>query len=393
MDADIVIIGAGATGLFTALDLSLRGLSVVLIDRQGMLRGTSGRFHGLLHSGARYATTDKAAAVECRQESSTIRRIAGGAVFDVGGLFVSLEGDDDAFADRFLKGMDDSEIECKAVDLAELKRAEPALSPKVRFAASVPDMVVDPFRLFGGVAVLAKAKGARFLLNHNVTGIDRRKMTVKTDRGEVSARLLVNAAGPWADKICAMYGNMVDMMPAIGLMLAYDGRLVDRVINRLRPPSDGDILLPFYGSCILGTTAQVVEDVDDVHIEDDDVRYLVEEGSVMVPALRDRKYSRLYWSARPLLKADDARSASRDFQVLDDEDILTVIGGKLTTSRLMAEKVSDSACQKLGIKAECTTKETKIPVLEPAASMRGTIGEEVYGFGASFTEVEREASS
>ena len=393
MNSDVIIIGAGATGLFTALDLSMRGASVVIVDRQGLLRGTSGRFHGLLHSGARYVTMDRATAVECRDESFVLSRIAGRAVFNVGGFFVSLAEDDDTFTDKFLKALDDSGIEHREVDLPELRRVEPALSASVRSAVSVPDRVVDPFRLFLGVATLEKAKGARFLLNTEVTGVDGKSMVVKTDRGEISSKLLVNAAGPWTNKVSRMYGREPSIIPAIGLMLVYDGRLVEHVINRMRPPSDGDILLPFYAKSILGTTAQVVEDIDKVDIEDDDVQYLVEEGSAMVPALRERKYSRLYWSARPLPKGGSARSTTRDFEVIDDGNILTVIGGKLSTSRLMAEKVSDSVCQKLGLKSECATKETMIPSLESAGTVRGTVAEEEYGPGIRLAEIEREVSS
>ncbi len=65
MQADVIVIGGGATGCGIAWDLGLRGLRVVLVERGGLGAGTTGRYHGLLHSGARYAVTDPVPAAEC----------------------------------------------------------------------------------------------------------------------------------------------------------------------------------------------------------------------------------------------------------------------------------------------------------------------------------------
>ena len=74
----VLIIGGGGTGGALAHDLALRGLRVTLVERGEVTSGTTGRHHGLLHSGARYATTDRAAAVECIAENKILRRIAPG---------------------------------------------------------------------------------------------------------------------------------------------------------------------------------------------------------------------------------------------------------------------------------------------------------------------------
>lgn len=85
----IIIGGGGVNGLFTALDLSLRGgFSVALLERGGAVggSGTSDKMHGLLHSGgARYAVTDPKAAAECASENEIISKIAPHAVDDTGG--------------------------------------------------------------------------------------------------------------------------------------------------------------------------------------------------------------------------------------------------------------------------------------------------------------------
>lgn len=381
MKTDVVVIGGGASGLFTALDLSIRGTNVALVERGILLNGTSGRYHGLLHSGARYAANDKAAAVECKEESAVLAKMAPFAIMNEGGLFVRLRGDDDTYTDKFLMGLKDSGIKFTEVSLSEVRRNEPKLSPDVDFAVNVPDRVLDPFKLFYSLALLAKKKGVKFFLQTEVTGLDVEKRIVNTTHGNFEAKVVVNAAGPWAGKILQMQAREVNMMPAVGVMLVYDGKMVSKVINRLRPPSDGDIVLPFYQKTILGTTAQLVEDVDDVEILPEDIQSLVEEGSKLIPVLKEVRYDRSYYSARPLLGGQDARTASRDFEVIDDDWVITVIGGKLTTSRLMAEKVSDLVSAKLGIEGRSVTKNL---VLSPAAQrtqVDGTIGEDVYGPG------------
>jgi len=98
----IVIIGGGGVGGALAHDLALRGFRVTLVEKGELLSGTSGRHHGLLHSGARYVLHDPDAARECRQESQILRRIAPQAVEPNGGLFVALDDRDLSFREAFL---------------------------------------------------------------------------------------------------------------------------------------------------------------------------------------------------------------------------------------------------------------------------------------------------
>src|SRR6056297_3862797 len=94
---DVLVIGGGATGTGIARDLALRGVDVTLVERDGLAAGTSGRSHGLLHSGARYAEADGPEARACLEENRILRRIGGECVRDSGGLFVALAADDPAY--------------------------------------------------------------------------------------------------------------------------------------------------------------------------------------------------------------------------------------------------------------------------------------------------------
>ena len=96
----VLIVGGGATGTGIARDLALRGVEVMLVERNGLSGGASSRSHGLLHSGARYSEADRVGAKECIVENRILRSIAGECIRDTGGLFVQLAGDDAAYFDE-----------------------------------------------------------------------------------------------------------------------------------------------------------------------------------------------------------------------------------------------------------------------------------------------------
>ena len=107
LSTDVLVIGGGATGAGVAWDAALRGFDVVLVDRADLAEGTSGRFHGLLHSGGRYVVKDPHAAEECVAENAILRRVAADCIEDTGGFFVTTPFDDPAYGDRFAEGCRD----------------------------------------------------------------------------------------------------------------------------------------------------------------------------------------------------------------------------------------------------------------------------------------------
>ena len=99
---DVIIIGGGATGAGVARDCALRGIKALLIERHDIATGATGRNHGLLHSGARYAVNDRESAEECIRENMILRRIASHCVEDTGGIFISLPEDGLDFQKKFI---------------------------------------------------------------------------------------------------------------------------------------------------------------------------------------------------------------------------------------------------------------------------------------------------
>src|SRR5437868_15484634 len=126
---DVLVIGGGATGAGVAWDAALRGLDVVLVDRSDLAEGTSGRFHGLLQSGGRYAVKDPRAAEECIGENRILKHVAADCIEDTGGFFVTTPYDDPDYADKFAAGCRATGVDCEEIASATALAEEPLLHP------------------------------------------------------------------------------------------------------------------------------------------------------------------------------------------------------------------------------------------------------------------------
>src|SRR5512135_3619192 len=142
-----IVIGAGFTGCAIAHDLLLRGFGCTVLERGEIASGTSGRTHGLLHSGGRYCVTDQEAAVECIEENITLRKIVSQCIEFNGGLFVALDDSDLEFSSRFEAGAQACRIPIEKLTPAQAMKLEPNLNPALCLAYTVPDGSFDPLRL------------------------------------------------------------------------------------------------------------------------------------------------------------------------------------------------------------------------------------------------------
>src|SRR5215510_14057771 len=173
LSTDVLVIGGGATGAGVAWDAALRGLDVILVDRADLSEGTSGRFHGLLHSGGRYVVKDPRAAEECIAENRILRRTAADCIEDTGGLFVSTPWDDPAFGDTFVEGCRATGVPVVEISVAEALQREPRLHPGISRAFTVPDASIDAWKLVWGCARSAQEHGAEILIYHRVVRLER----------------------------------------------------------------------------------------------------------------------------------------------------------------------------------------------------------------------------
>ncbi len=391
LSTDVLVIGGGATGTGVAWDAALRGFDVVLVERGDLATGTSGRFHGLLHSGGRYAVKDPSAADECARENIVMRRVAADAVEDTSGFFVTTPFDDPAFADRFAQGCRDTGVPCEEIAPAQALREEPRLNPQISRAFRVPDGSIDVWRLVWALTRGAQDRGARVLPYHEVVAIHRagdqiqgaRTRNARTgEELDVEARITVSAAGAWAGKIAEMAGiEGVTVRPGRGIMIAMNHRLVNTVVNRCTMPSDGDIIVPIHTVCVIGTTDVDTEDPDDHSVLEDEVDAMLADGEQLVPGFKEARALRVWTGVRPLFEdakqnGGSSRDVTRAHALLDHRDrdgvsgFMTITGGKLTTYRLMAEDTVDGICRQLGETRPCTTSTKVLPGSESGEHMR-----------------------
>jgi glycerol-3-phosphate dehydrogenase len=391
-DAHVLIVGGGGTGGALAHDLTLRGVKVTLVERGEVTSGTTGRHHGLLHSGARYAVGDRESAVECIEENMILRRICPGSFELNDGLFVAIEEEDMDYLEPFVEGCEASGIPAERLTPSQALALEPNLNPKLKAAVRIPDGTMDamrmPLRFFAtavhnGATVRSYTEVTNLLVHDHLVSGALLHDHVTGKESEIHADIVVNATGPWSEKIAALAGVDVPIRPSPGVLLALHGRLCNMVINRLHKSGDGDIVVPQRALSVVGTSSWVVEDPDDLPVPTDHVERMFTEGSKLIPAVCDTPFRAAWSAARPLVgsrgEADSGRELSRTFKTFDHketdgvEGFVTITGGKATTLRGMAELCADVICRKLGVDEPCTTRNTVLlPHTAYYAAMRAS---------------------
>ena len=411
INTEVLVIGGGATGTGVLRDLAMRGFKALLVERRDFTHGTTGRFHGLLHSGARYAVKDPEAARECNEENQILRKIMPHCIEDTSGYFILAPGDDPNYTDRFLAGCQQAKIPVEELDIQKMLAQEPHLNPKINRCFQVPDAAVDGFAAAHANIHSAQEYGAQALTYHEVIHLltvdggntpNGRVVgalchnLVNNENIEIFADLVINATGAWAGKIGATANIEIAISPGKGTMIAVSHRVVNTVINRLKMPSDGDILVPAHTVAVMGTTDEQVPDPDQFSIEPWEVKLMLSEGEKMIPGFSQLRMLRAWAGVRPLFqetKTDQSRDITRSFVLLDHEErdgvagLLTITSGKWTTYRKMAEATVDKVCEKLGTERACRTH------LEVLPTERGEKGVQKYHhLGERLSEVERKKS-
>jgi len=382
LHTDVVVIGGGSTGIGVLRDCAMRGYRTILLDRADLGQGTSGRFHGLLHSGGRYVVSDPESARECASENAIITRIQPDAIECTGGLFVTAPGDNPAFGDRFATGAIEASMPCEEITIAAALKQEPRLNPGITRAFSVMDGTVDGWQLVWTAAQSAKEYGGQVLTYHKVSKVHHSNGAVTSvtatdlktgEQVNIECSFILNCAGPWAGQITEMAGlPPVAVVPGRGIMVAMSHRLVNTVVNRCIYPEDGDIIVPVHTVCIIGTTDVKVDEPDHLGIPRNEVQQMLDAGEILIPGFRQARALHAWAGARPLIKDDrvaasDTRHMSRGMAVIDHstrddlKGLMTIGGGKLTTYRLMAQHIVDAMEEQLGQTHPCRTAEEICP--------------------------------
>ncbi|MFW5949877.1 MAG: anaerobic glycerol-3-phosphate dehydrogenase subunit GlpA [archaeon] len=386
----VAVIGGGSTGVGIARDAAMRGFDVTLVEKGNLTHGTTGRMHGLLHSGGRYAVSDQESARECIDENVILRDIASHCIEETGGLFVKRPEDTEEYYQKKLEGLRACSIPATELTAEEARQREPYLAKDIDKAIEVPDGAIDPFRLCVANAASAEEYGARIETFSEVTdllvedgeivgleithesGTGKRVHGTEETVEELRVDHVINASGAWAGQIAEMADIDVEVRPSKGVMTIMNVRQVDTVINRCKPKGNADIVVPHETTAILGTTDEEVNDPEDYPEEQWEVDLMIDELSELVPILQDARTIRSFWGVRPLYEppetgTTDPTDITRQFFLLDHADrddtpgMTSIVGGKLTTYRLMAEQVVDHLAEKFGVTEPCRTADEPLP--------------------------------
>jgi glycerol-3-phosphate dehydrogenase len=368
-DLDVIVIGGGITGCAVARDAAARGLTVLLLEQRDLAAGTSSRSTKLLHGGLRYLEHGHLRLVrEALREREITARLAPALARPLRfvlpvrrGVFPGLLAGRIGVALYHVLAGAHPLPRGGAVSAKELAALADTLSPGWSGGIMFADRQTDDTRLTVAIARDARRRGASIRVGAAVTALARNpsgyRVSCRDEDGRESvaaARCVVNAAGPWCDAVRRLAGKMEPILSVSrGAHLVFSGPALHAALL-LPGVKRGHRLfaIPWRGSVLFGTTD--VADTGDPGrdlAEVEDIRLLFEEARRHFPGagLTRRHVLSSFTGVRPLLRQDgDTLSFSREHRVLDEDGLVTIAGGKLTTWRTMASATVDAVVRRLG---------------------------------------------
>jgi len=388
---DVLVIGGGILGCAIARDAALRGLSVALVEKDDFASGTSGRSSKLAHGGLRYLEHGHIMLVrESCRERERLLKLAPHLVKPL--PFLLPHESWDGWPPMWMLGIGLTMYDLfagktrvarhKMLGNSDLVVREPNLAGrKLSGGATYFDAQMDDSRLTLEAAIGSMEAGAVVVNHARVTAF------LKTPAGRISgaivrdsisgneygveARILVNAAGPWGDELLRLAGRdgRPALMPTKGVHVVYADPLVSHgMILRAEKDKRVFFMLPWKGMTLIGTTdTEYSGDPGEARADAGDIAYLLEAARGALPSARidETRVISTFAGVRPLLAsgAKHPSAASREHAVREGPPgLLSVLGGKFTTFRAIAEQATDAVQARLGgPAAPCRTADLPLP--------------------------------
>lgn len=402
-DYDVVVIGGGVNGAATARDAALRGLSVLLIEKNDFAGGTTSWSTRLVHGGLRYLEFFEFNLVrESLREREILLRTAPHLVHPIqmtipiygsgtrsyweiqaGMLLYDVLSYDKTLPNHRMLSKAKMRQLFRAVDRDNLKGAAQYYDGQAEHAE----------RLCLEILLDAQTAGADVLNYATVTGLQREgdRLTGLTAHDQIADEdfsvslpphaVVINTSGPWVDRVLDLGRRDGELAP-IGDERKIGGTKGSHIIVDYFPgapdtalyveaKSDGRpfFIVPWCGQYLIGTTdLKYTGDLDRVKADDDEVDYLITETNRVVPTARitreDVKFT--YSGVRPLPYAEGKKAGSISrAHILNDHtkegvrNLVSLVGGKLTTHRQVGEEMTDWAFKKMGRKAPPSPTRTR----------------------------------
>lgn len=388
---DILVVGGGVVGCGIARDAALRGMDVALVEQNDFGWGTTARSTRMAHGGLRYLEQyDFGMVREGLRERERLLRLAPHLVRPLEFLTPIYDGDPHGpLTVRLGMFLYDALSRSRLVPRhrmlspREVLKLEPGLARKgLRGGATYYDGQINmPERLCIDCLLDATQHGAQVANRAHVLRLTQAadgRVTGAVVRDllngasyEVRARVTINATGPWADALIGIVkpGAARRLRTTKGIHLVVP-RFSSRAVVMLAKRDDRLFFaVPWLGVSLVGTTdTDYANDPGEAIADEEDVRYLVDETSRVFPGADLRAIHYTVAGVRPLVLPRGRLSPSRTsrrHQVVDHAreglpGLISVLGGKITTYRAVAEDAVDVATRWLGVNAPCVTAEAPL---------------------------------
>lgn len=367
---DILVIGGGITGAGIALDAAARGLRVGLVEQADFASGTSGRSSREIHGGLRYLRHAEFGLVrESLRERARLARLAPHLIWALPFLMPTRSSVDRAILRAGLMIYDRLATEDvvprhRAVDADEAGRMSGGLVQN-RSGYLFFETATDDARLTLEVIRQAASRGAvvaNYARVEALLGQGRVRGAVVADtltgeRADISARVVVNATGAWADQLLRLAGrDTVALRPSKGIHLVFDRARLPLSSGLVIPsvvPGAFEFLIPWGERVYVGTTdTEYTGDLAEPPVEESDASIILDSLNRALPVTLRRDDVVASWAGvRPLLadKTGPTADISRHHLVAEDPPgLVTITGGKLTTFRVMAHDAVEQALRSMG---------------------------------------------
>ncbi|HEY6120038.1 MAG TPA: glycerol-3-phosphate dehydrogenase [Pyrinomonadaceae bacterium] len=393
-DYDVIIIGAGINGAGVARDAAIRGLKVLLLDKGDICGGTSAWSTRLIHGGLRYLEHGEVGLVrESLREREVLLRIAphlvrplpvlvpiyanqrrGPLTIHTGMLVYDLLSWDKSLPRHRFLSLADASTRVPGLKAEGLLAAALYYDTQVEFAERlVLENVLSAVQHSAHVRTYTRVDGLLWK-NGQVEGVtfsDR-----FGDRHAASSQVVVNAAGPWIDEVLKRSG-FNSQPPLIGgtkgshlIVAPFPGAPADAIYLEAEQDHRPVFIIPWIGNYLIGTTdIRYTDSPDHVEIDHWEIEYLLAEVNRLIPSARLTTDSILfsYSGVRPLAyaRSKSEEGITRRHFIREHHGVkglMSLVGGKLTTYRILAEHTVDLCYRRLRCKApRCTTATMKLP--------------------------------
>ena len=396
--ADVVVIGGGVNGTGVARDLALRGLRVVLFERNDLAFGASGNSSGMIHGGARYLAYDAAVTASSCKDSGFIQAIAPHLLFRIPFLMPIPRGAKGRvlleLVDGYFRAYDDYQPLKRGeshtrLTLDELSAIEPGLATDACGGVTFDEWGTDGARLCTLNAVDAARHGAAIHVHTSVEKIARIGQNHAFSKGNpkwlvtardtstgathrIAASFVVNATGAWGPLTAALGDDArgaLKVRPGKGIHVYYERRITNFAIVAKAIDGRQVFLEPWENMTVIGTTDDdYYGNLDRVLPTSDEARYLIQAVAQVFPPIRRARAIGTWAGVRPTLhrwgKVED--KLSREHEMVDHTaakmpGVVSLIGGKLASYRLFSEEVSDHVARELGVQRSCQTHLAPLP--------------------------------